>query len=220
MKKIYTIHPLIIKLLSIVLYALAGFALIFDMATFTVNALAGIVVLLIPCYLFYTAYKFWKIAKAKEKGTVIVDNKNMFQAANSAFKKNPIKFCFISLVLAFCFVVCTVMLNSSENDIPAPTATPIITVTPSNKPTVTPTVTPTPIATPTVAPTAIPTVAPTKEPIAQINEEPETTSTTVYITETGKAYHYSGCSSLKKSKIAISLDKAESQGYKPCQKCH
>jgi competence protein ComEC len=43
---------------------------------------------------------------------------------------------------------------------------------------------------------------------------------TVYITDTGKCYHTSGCSSLKKSKHAISLKDAKSRGYKPCKKCH
>lgn len=42
----------------------------------------------------------------------------------------------------------------------------------------------------------------------------------VYITNTGKKYHRSSCSSLKKSKIPISLKKAKSQGYEPCKKCN
>ncbi len=41
----------------------------------------------------------------------------------------------------------------------------------------------------------------------------------VYITNTGKKYHRSSCSSLKKSKIPISLKKAKSQGYEPCKRC-
>lgn len=44
-------------------------------------------------------------------------------------------------------------------------------------------------------------------------------SQTVYITKTGKKYHHEGCSSLSKSKIAISLSDAEAQGYEPCSKC-
>ena len=47
-----------------------------------------------------------------------------------------------------------------------------------------------------------------------------TNSQTVYITKTGKKYHNDGCSSLRKSKIAISLSEAEAEGYTPCQNCH
>lgn len=46
------------------------------------------------------------------------------------------------------------------------------------------------------------------------------TSATVYITNTGKSYHRGSCSSLRKSKIAISKSKAISQGYKACKRCH
>ena len=45
-------------------------------------------------------------------------------------------------------------------------------------------------------------------------------SYTVYITNTGSKYHSNGCQYLKKSKIAISKDKAVAQGYTPCSKCH
>ncbi len=44
-------------------------------------------------------------------------------------------------------------------------------------------------------------------------------TTTVYVTKTGKKYHKDGCSSLSKSKIAISLSDAEAKGYEPCSKC-
>lgn len=43
---------------------------------------------------------------------------------------------------------------------------------------------------------------------------------TVYITRTGKCYHTAGCSSLRKSKEAISLADAKARGLKPCSKCH
>ncbi len=43
---------------------------------------------------------------------------------------------------------------------------------------------------------------------------------TVYVTKTGKKYHNDGCSSLKKSKIAMSLSEAEAEGYTPCKNCH
>lgn len=42
----------------------------------------------------------------------------------------------------------------------------------------------------------------------------------VYVTNTGKKYHRDGCKSLKKSKIAISLSDAQSQGYEPCGICN
>ena len=42
----------------------------------------------------------------------------------------------------------------------------------------------------------------------------------VYITRTGKKYHRDGCSSLKKSKILISLKEARKRGYSPCAKCN
>lgn len=51
-------------------------------------------------------------------------------------------------------------------------------------------------------------------PSIQTNEQ------TVYITKTGEKYHNSGCSSLRKSKIPISLSDAEARGYTPCKNCH
>jgi micrococcal nuclease len=42
---------------------------------------------------------------------------------------------------------------------------------------------------------------------------------TVYITDTGKKYHREGCASLSRSKHAVSLADAQSQGYGPCQNC-
>lgn len=47
----------------------------------------------------------------------------------------------------------------------------------------------------------------------------QTITTTVYVTKTGKKYHKDGCSSLSKSKIAISLNDAKAKGYEPCSKC-
>lgn len=44
-------------------------------------------------------------------------------------------------------------------------------------------------------------------------------ATTVYITKTGEKYHKDGCSSLSKSKIAISLSDAKAKEYEPCSKC-
>jgi endonuclease YncB( thermonuclease family) len=42
---------------------------------------------------------------------------------------------------------------------------------------------------------------------------------TVYITDTGKKYHRDGCNSLSRTKHAVSLADAQSQGYGPCQNC-
>lgn len=44
-------------------------------------------------------------------------------------------------------------------------------------------------------------------------------SKTVYITASGSKYHKAGCSSLSKSKKAISLSEAKKQGYEPCKRC-
>ena len=43
--------------------------------------------------------------------------------------------------------------------------------------------------------------------------------TIVYITKTGEKYHTGQCSSLKKTKIPISLGEAVAKGYEPCQRC-
>ncbi len=45
-------------------------------------------------------------------------------------------------------------------------------------------------------------------------------STIVYITKTGEKYHRDGCSSLRKSKIEITLSEAVSRGYGPCKNCN
>lgn len=44
-------------------------------------------------------------------------------------------------------------------------------------------------------------------------------NTTVYVTKSGKKYHSDGCSSLKKSKIPITLAEAKLE-YEPCLKCN
>ena len=43
--------------------------------------------------------------------------------------------------------------------------------------------------------------------------------TTVYITKTGKKYHSANCSSLRRSKIPISLTDAKKRGYTACSRC-
>lgn len=47
-----------------------------------------------------------------------------------------------------------------------------------------------------------------------------TNSSIVYVTKTGKKYHKSGCSYLKKSKIEMTLSNATSSGYTPCSRCY
>lgn len=42
---------------------------------------------------------------------------------------------------------------------------------------------------------------------------------TVYITKTGECYHLDGCSSLRRSKIATTLQAAVDKGLRPCSKC-
>ncbi len=44
-------------------------------------------------------------------------------------------------------------------------------------------------------------------------------TTTVYITNTGKKYHRAGCSYLRQSQTAVSLDEAIRRGYTPCSRC-
>ena len=41
----------------------------------------------------------------------------------------------------------------------------------------------------------------------------------VYVTKTGTKYHKDGCSSLRSSKIEITLGEAVKKGYEPCQVC-
>lgn len=45
-------------------------------------------------------------------------------------------------------------------------------------------------------------------------------STIVFITKTGSKYHREGCSSLKKSKMPITLQEAVKLGYAPCKICN
>ncbi len=45
-------------------------------------------------------------------------------------------------------------------------------------------------------------------------------SYTVYVTDTGKKYHASGCKYLKKSKIAKDKNSAIAEGYTPCSVCN
>ena len=62
--------------------------------------------------------------------------------------------------------------------------------------------------------TDAPSVAEQNEPVQKADG-----NTTVYVTSKGKKYHSDGCSSLKKSKIPITLSEARLE-YSPCSKCH
>lgn len=53
----------------------------------------------------------------------------------------------------------------------------------------------------------------------QIMKKPLQKAQTVYVTRTGTKFHRSGCSSLEKSKRALSRSAAVKQGYKPCLRC-
>ncbi len=61
-----------------------------------------------------------------------------------------------------------------------------------------------------------------KPVVVQAETQPVQTpqSVTVYITKTGKKYHRDGCRYLRQSKIAISLDDAQAEGYDPCSVCN
>jgi len=56
------------------------------------------------------------------------------------------------------------------------------------------------------------------QPETETNSEP-VESETVYITKTGKKYHKSGCSSLRRSKKAVSLREAQKIGLSLCKRC-
>lgn len=47
----------------------------------------------------------------------------------------------------------------------------------------------------------------------------ETKNCTVYITRTGSRYHKQGCSSLRRSSMAVSRDQAIKSGLTPCRRC-
>lgn len=78
---------------------------------------------------------------------------------------------------------------------------------------------PEPTPDPTPEPTPDPTPDPTPEPTPEPTPGPDM-GMTVYITKTGEKYHLSWCTSLRRSKIAISLGDAISRGYEPCKICN
>ena len=54
---------------------------------------------------------------------------------------------------------------------------------------------------------------------SQLSEDTPSKDMSVYVTRTGKKYHREGCSSLRRSKIPISLAAAK-QRYGPCSRCN
>jgi competence protein ComEC len=52
------------------------------------------------------------------------------------------------------------------------------------------------------------------------SQSTQSQSVTVYVTNSGQKYHTTNCSSLSKSKIAITLEEAKKEGYTPCSKCN
>lgn len=106
---------------------------------------------------------------------------------------------------------------------PSPTAevtpTPSPTVTPTPIPTPTPTPSPTPTPTPesTPSPTPAPTPAPEPEPVVTtIRGLPSTT--TVYVSNSGKIHRVSDCSGMKNYR-EMSLGDADTRGYDYCSNC-
>jgi len=67
-------------------------------------------------------------------------------------------------------------------------------------------------------PTNLKPVTPVKKPIV-IPKKPAVVVKAIYVTKTGKKYHLGTCSSLSKSKIAITLKNAKAQRYTPCSIC-
>lgn len=61
--------------------------------------------------------------------------------------------------------------------------------------------------------------APKPAPAPVKKKKSESTSPTVYITDTGEKYHSDGCQYLRKSRHSISLKDAKNQGYSPCSRC-
>lgn len=59
----------------------------------------------------------------------------------------------------------------------------------------------------------------TAAPKAEEEDVDNDNSSTVYITNTGTKYHRAGCSSLSKSKKAISVNEAKRNGYEACKRC-
>ncbi len=74
----------------------------------------------------------------------------------------------------------------------------------------------------TTTTTAAPTTTTTQAPTTTISSTTTTVSAvqvTVYGTKTGEKYHRESCSSLRRSKIPMTLDEATAKGLEPCKNC-
>ena len=133
--------------------------------------------------------------------------------------KTPVKV-IVSALIGILFV--SSLFGS--NDTPTVTTMPKPTIVATTSPTPAPTTTIQPTLAPTPIPTAVPEIeVPQTVPVEDVSESSistdETDEITVYVTNSGKKYHRSGCQYLSSSKIPISLEDAESEGYEPCSKC-
>ena len=61
---------------------------------------------------------------------------------------------------------------------------------------------------------------PAQKNITNIPVNTEAVSGKVYVTESGKKYHYDGCQFLSKSKIEKDYNEAVGAGYTPCDVCN
>ncbi len=91
-------------------------------------------------------------------------------------------------------------------------------IAPTVKPTAAVSTSAAPIATLVPTPTITTSIS-TPAPVLANDIDDDIEDITVYVTNSGKKYHQSGCQYLANSKIAISLDEAELEGYEPCSKC-
>ena len=55
---------------------------------------------------------------------------------------------------------------------------------------------------------------------ATVEAQEDPAKLTVYVTKTGQKYHREGCSSLRKSKIAVSVKEAVERGFGACKICN
>lgn len=127
--------------------------------------------------------------------------------------KTPVKI-IISALIGFIFICSLSNYDNTQTTSVKTTPNPTITATPSSKPTpaITPSPTPEPVA-------EVPATAPIEDLPDNSSSVEKSEGTTVYVTNSGKKYHRAGCQYLSSSKISISLDDAESKGYKPCSRC-
>ena len=108
----------------------------------------------------------------------------------------------------------TIIVTSDGNKITVnKSETPVVATAEPSKPSPTKPVATKPAAT---KPVATKPVA-TKPPSTTASKDKDTI---VYGTKTGEKYHKSGCSSLSRSKIPMTLQEAKSKGLTACSRCH